>query len=125
MEEHSAPARILRGEAVVGGGIVVRRIDRRAVEVPIPGQAPGLKDVSRRGPTTLQIEEADPGLREELEQLLEIASDIELARQRRGWAPEPVTIEVEGERYKARIDRPINPYGAVESVEFQLDADGL
>jgi hypothetical protein len=128
MEEFTESGTVLReGVPICDGAEVTRRAEARATRVPVPG-SPTIqyKDQSVRGETTIRIIDPDPGFREELEKLRAIASDVDLARANRGWAPAPVTVEIGSRTYAdCRIGRPLDYFGGVEALEYRLEHGDL
>ncbi len=123
MQDRQHNAEIFRdGERIAEAAVIISRFQPRAAVVPLPGQhAVGYKDLSTQGPTTIKIEEPDPGFRVELERLQAAGRDIEIARRDRGWRPQPVSVKVSESVYEECVlDRPLNPYGPLDTTEFEL-----
>ena len=99
----------------------------QVARVDMPGtQRVGCKDLSRRGPTTIRPLNPDPGLRAELEQLLAMGRDPDVARAHRTWRRPSMSIEVDGQRFDdCSLEQPFNPYGAVEQSEFVVHHKNL
>jgi hypothetical protein len=123
MQEQSQEGAVTRDGVPLAERIVItRRFEPKMVPVPMAGQASTrYKDLSTEGPTTIRVEGPEPGFREELERLKAAATDVEVGRRDRGWRPQPVSIEIDGESFEdCGLDRPLNGYGALEAVEFTL-----
>ncbi len=101
---------------------MIRRFELRAAAIPRAGsQVVSYKVLSVSGPSTIRITEPDRELASELQRLLAGARDVEIGRRDRGWRPEPISVVVDGVAYEqCLLDRPFNPYGTIESVEFRI-----
>ena len=104
---------------------VIERIEHRVTGVPTPGRGVQRVPRSARHPTTVRfLEILDEDLRRELETLLSGARDVATGRRLRdaGWAAKPIDVRLEDDREYSDcvISRPINPHGALETLEFTL-----
>lgn len=128
----------LEGEAFRAGRglarvVVTRRGERREIRVPLVGTGGyGYREDWIGHPSSIQFVEIwDDELRGELERLARGAADVEVGRRDRRWRPAPIDLRLEGPRagienvIECALDRPLVPYGAVETVQFGVRHEDL
>ena len=130
MESRVRSGRALRAGQVVASEVeVVERVEVDAIPVDLPGTARrGFKPRTTHHPTTIRFLSIEDGeLRAELERLALAAQDVDVARRDRGWRPEALDLALEEDASftGAHVGRPLNGFGAVEAIEFDLGHEEL
>lgn len=130
MQSRARSGRALRDGQVVAAEVeVVERVEVDALPVDLPGTTRrDFKPRTTRHPTTIRfVSIEDRELRSDLERLALAARDVDVARRDRGWRPKPLdlALEEDADFAGAYVGRPLNGFGAVEAIEFDLGHEDL